>query len=57
MINKYLQHILRKNNKGESLQDCLDNIEENKKQELKTYLYLIQKRLGLETSENESHCT
>lgn len=48
MINKYLQHILRKNNKGETLQDCLQNIEDAKMQELKTYLYLIEKRLDLE---------
>jgi len=52
MINKYLQHILRKNNKGETLQDCLRNIEEAKSQELKTYFQLIEKRLDLETCED-----
>lgn len=52
MINKYLQHILRKNNKGETLQDCLRNIEEAKEQELKTYFQLIEKRLDLESFDN-----
>jgi hypothetical protein len=52
MINKYLQHILRKNNKGDTLQNCLDNIDAKKEQDLKTYLYLIQKRLQLECVED-----
>ena len=43
--NKYLQHIIRKNNKSEST--SVADLQAQKDDELKTYLYLIQKRLDL----------
>ncbi len=45
--NKYLQHILRKNNKAETAQQCVADLQAEKEEELKTYLFLIQKRLDL----------
>ena len=45
--NKYLQHIIRKNNKTDSIQKCVTDLQAEKEEELKTYLYLIQKRLDL----------
>jgi hypothetical protein len=54
MINKYLQHILRKNNKTGTLQECLDQHELAKKEDLKTYLYLIQKRLDIKNEDGDS---
>ena len=57
MINKYLQHILRKNNKSGSLQECLDEIQVVKQEELKTYLYLIQKRLNLSKKTEDGSST
>lgn len=46
--NKYLQHILRKNNKSDSAQQCVADLQAEKEEELKTYLFLIQKRLDLQ---------
>ena len=54
MINKYLQHILRKNNKTGTLQECLNEFEISKKEDLKTYLYLIQKRLNIKSDDVDS---
>jgi len=54
MINKYLQHILRKNNKTGTLQECLNEHEANKREELKTYLYLVQKRLNIKDENGDS---
>lgn len=54
MINKYLQHILRKNNKTGTLQECLNEHEVAKQEELKTYLYLIQKRLNIKNEDGSS---
>jgi hypothetical protein len=45
--NKYLQHIIRKNNKTDPIQKCVADLQTQKEEELKTYLYLIQKRLDL----------
>ncbi len=47
--NKYLQHILRKNNKADSAQQCVEDLQAEKEEELRTYLFLIQKRLNLPT--------
>ena len=46
-VNKYLQHILRKSSKAESLAQCAADLQAQKSDELKTYLFLIQKRLDL----------
>lgn len=46
-VNKYLQHILRKSSKSESLQQCAADMNAKKEEDLKTYLFLIQKRLDL----------
>ena len=46
-VNKYLQHILRKTNKKDTLAQCAAELQERKNSELKTYLHLIQKRLDL----------
>jgi hypothetical protein len=47
-MNKYLQHIIRKSNKTDSLASCVTAIQAKKKQDLKTYLFLVQKRLRLQ---------
>jgi hypothetical protein len=49
-VNKYLQHILRKSSKAESLSQCAEDLHHRKEEELKTYLFLIQKRLDLPTA-------
>jgi len=46
-MNKYLQHIIRKSNKNGSLATCVSDIQAKKRQDLKTYLFLVQKRLKL----------
>ena len=47
-MNKYLQHIIRKSNKStDSIASCVSAIQAKKKQDLKTYLFLVQKRLKL----------
>ncbi len=47
-MNKYLQHIIRKTNKNtDSLASCVSAIQAKKKQDLQTYLFLVQKRLKL----------
>ena len=51
-VNKYLQHIIRKNNKSDPLPKCVTDLQAQKAEELKTYLFLVQKRLGLH---NTSH--
>jgi len=47
-VNKYLQHIIRKNNKSDSIEKCVTELQARKREDLKTYLYLIQKRLDLD---------
>lgn len=47
-MNKYLQHIIRKQNKSDPLHKCVADLQAQKEQDLKTYLFLIQKRLDLE---------
>lgn len=49
-VNKYLQHIIRKNNKTDSIQKCISDLQAKKQDDLKTYLFLVQKRLDLDTS-------
>lgn len=51
-VNKYLQHIIRKNNKTDSIQQCISDLQAKKQEDLKTYLFLVQKRLDLDTSHN-----
>ena len=47
-MNKYLQHIIRKSNQSTgSIASCVSAIQAKKKQDLKTYLFLVQKRLKL----------
>jgi len=46
-MNKYLQHILRKSSKAETLSQCAADLQARKNDELKTYLFLVQKRLDL----------
>ncbi len=48
-MNKYLQHIIRKSNKSNSLATCVSAIQAKKRQDLKTYLFLVQKRLKLQS--------
>lgn len=47
-MNKYLQHILRKTNKTDPIPKCIEELRRKKDQELKTYLWLVQKRLRLQ---------
>jgi hypothetical protein len=47
-VNKYLLHIIRKNNKTDPIAACVSEIHSKKQQALKTYLFLVQKRLKLE---------
>jgi len=49
--NKYLQHIIRKNNKTDPLPKCVVDLQAQKDAELKTYLHLIQKRLDLPSAD------
>lgn len=48
-INKYLQHIIRKEaaSQTKSVEECMMIIEQRKKQELATYLQLCLRRLPL----------
>ena len=46
-VNKYLQHIIRKTNKAGSLAACVSEIQAKKHQAVKTYLFLVQKRMKL----------
>lgn len=49
-INKYLQHIIRKeaaSSQTKSVEECLLIIEQRKRQELTTYLQLCLRRLPL----------
>lgn len=50
MVNKYLEHILRKANKTRSIPECIEDLRKTKEKELKTYLFLIQKRLKLKNA-------
>jgi hypothetical protein len=50
-VNKYLQHIIRKNSNKHNLQDCLHQIDMKKQEDIRTYLFLIEKRLQLDNSE------
>jgi hypothetical protein len=52
MVNKYLEHILRKANKTRSIPECIEDLRKSKEKELKTYLFLIQKRLKLKNATN-----
>jgi hypothetical protein len=47
-VNKYLQHIIHREGKCETLQASLDSLEERKRREMDTYLSLVGRRLGLE---------
>jgi hypothetical protein len=46
-VNKYLLHIIRKSNKTDPIASCVSEIHAKKRQALKTYLFLVQKRLKL----------
>jgi hypothetical protein len=52
-VNKYLQHIIRKNSGKSadrpepSLQSCVEDIQARKQQALRTYLALVARRLEL----------
>jgi len=46
-MNKYLQHIIRKTHKADTIPQCMEKIRMKKLHVLKTYLSLVQKRLDL----------
>ena len=46
-LNKYLQYIVRREGQGESIDECLRKIEAHKREKLRCYLLLIQRRLRL----------
>lgn len=46
-MNKYLQHIIRKTNRADPLPQCVEKIQLKKLQALRTYLFLVKKRLDL----------
>jgi hypothetical protein len=46
-VNKYLQHILKKNSNKPTLKESLDFVLDEKEAALNTYLFLIEKRLKL----------